>query len=150
MEQYISKSALVAEIDKRRESNAKEKFFGRLVEDNYFLDFLNTLKVKEVNLEHLEQEVKNFCYEYDDRKEKWYNMTPHDKNIMVNPTWANFAMSIAKHFFELGLSANNPITATDRGTAEEIIINLKRVEKDYRIDLTKEKKWVRNKIQKGE
>ena len=47
MEQYINKSALVAEIDRRRESNAKERYFGRLVEDNYFLDFLDTLEVKE-------------------------------------------------------------------------------------------------------
>ena len=65
----------------------------------------DALEVKEVDLERLEQEVKDFCYEYDDRKEKWYNMTPHDKNIMANPTWANFAMNIAKHFFELGLKA---------------------------------------------
>ena len=28
---------------------------------------------------------------------------PHDKNIMTNPTWSNFAMQLAKHFFELGL-----------------------------------------------
>jgi hypothetical protein len=34
--------------------------------------------------------------------------------------------------------------------AEEIIINLKRVEQDYRIDLTKEMEWLRNKVQKGE
>ena len=49
MEQYISKSALVAEIEKRRESNAKERYFGRLVEDNYFLEYIDTLEVKEVN-----------------------------------------------------------------------------------------------------
>lgn len=42
------------------------------------------------------------------------------------------------------------ITAYDRGMAEEIIINLKRVEKDYRIDLTKEMEWLRNKVKKGE
>jgi len=59
-------------------------------------------------------------------------------------------LDLAKHFFELGLLTNNPITAEDRGTAEEIILNLKRVEQDYRIDLTKEIKWVRNKVQKGE
>ena len=62
----------------------------------------------------------------------------------------NWEYAIAKHFFELGLSANNPITATDRVIAEEIIINLKRVEKDYRIDLTKEIEWVRNQVKKGE
>lgn len=41
-------------------------------------------------------------------------------------------------------------TASDRGMAEEIIINLKRVEQDYHIDLTREMEWVRNKTQKGE
>ena len=56
--------------------------------------------------------------------------------------------NIAKHFFELGMRINNPITAADRGMAEEIIINLKRVEQDYRIDLTKEIEWVRNQVKK--
>lgn len=62
-------------------------------------------KRKEVDLEHLEQAVKDFCYEYDDRKEKWYELCPNDKKLLYNPTWANFAMSIAKHFFKLGLKA---------------------------------------------
>lgn len=52
---------------------------------------------------------------------------------------------IAKYFFELGQKVNCPITSSDIGMAEEIIINLKRVEKDYRIDLTKEIDWLRNK-----
>ena len=56
----------------------------------------------------------------------------------------------AKHFFSLGIAVSNPITAADRGTAEEIIINLKRVEQDYHIDLTREMEWLRNKVQKGE
>ena len=59
-------------------------------------------------------------------------------------------IDVAKHFFELGLSVNNPVTAADRCTAEEIIINLKRVEQDYHIDLTKEMEWVRNQVKKGE
>lgn len=147
MEQYIPKSTVVAEIEKRI----------RACGNCYILDELtslhrtfNSIEAKVVDLEHLEQEVKDFCYEYDDRKDKWYDMTPHDKNIMVNPTWANFAMSIAKYFFELGMCVNNPITAADRGMAEEIIINLKRVEQDYRINLTSEIEWLRSKIQKGE
>ena len=56
---------------------------------------------------------------------------------------------IAKHFFGLGLSVNNPITAADRSTAEEIIINLKRVEKDYQINLTKEIEWLGNQVRTG-
>ena len=42
------------------------------------------------------------------------------------------------------------ITASDRGMAEEIIINLKRIENDYNIDLTKCMEWLRNKVKKGE
>ena len=41
-------------------------------------------------------------------------------------------------------------TASDKGMAEEIIINLKRVEQDYNIDLTREMEWLRSKSQKGE
>lgn len=41
-------------------------------------------------------------------------------------------------------------TAADRGMAEKIIINLKRVEQDYHIDLTNEMEWIRNKSRKGE
>ena len=52
----------------------------------------------------------------------------------------------AKHFFELGMRVNNPITAADRGMVEEIITHLKRVENDYRINLTKEMEWLRNKV----
>ncbi len=41
-------------------------------------------------------------------------------------------------------------SASDRGTAEEIIISLKQIENDYHIDHTKEIEWVRSKAQKGE
>ena len=115
----------------------------------YIIDTKN-LEVKEVGLPNFEQEVKDFCYDFDDRKEAWYKMTPHDQNLMVSPTFANFAMQLAKHFFELGMRVSNPITAEDRGTAEEIIINLKRVEQDYSINLTKEMEWLRNQVKKGE
>jgi len=93
---------------------------------------LDTLEVKEVDLE---KEYKDFVEE-----DPVYNK-------LVNSI---VGKAIAKHFFELGISLNNPITATDRGTAEEIIINLKRVEQDYHIDLTKEIEWVGNKVKKGE
>lgn len=41
-------------------------------------------------------------------------------------------------------------TASDRGMAEEIIFQLKRVEQDYFIDLTREMEWLRNIVKKGE
>ena len=118
MEQYIKKSALVAEI-KRLKKEDGNPYFPSETADKYYargvhftcdglVNFLDTLEVKEVDLDEetdLEYLVKEFCYEFDDRKDKWYEMTPHDKNIMTNPTWSNFAMQLAKHFFELGIKA---------------------------------------------
>ena len=63
---YIDKSALVAEIERRRESNAKERYFGRLVEDNYFLDFLNSLEVKEVQEEPVSEDLEEAAEEWDE------------------------------------------------------------------------------------
>ena len=145
---YIPLDAVVAEIEKRVNFNKALNAYSRADECNAILSFLDTLKAKEVGLPNFEQEVKDFCYGFDDRKEAWYKMTPHDQNLMVSPTFANFAMQLAKHFFELGMRVSNPITAADRGTAEEIIINLKRVENDYRLNLTKEIEWVRNQVKK--
>ena len=90
---------------------------------------INYLQVKEVDLE---KELEDFLEKNS------------DSNGFFNP------LDVAKHFFELGMCVNNPITAADRGTAEEIIVNLKRVEQDYRINLTKEIEWVRNQVKKGE
>lgn len=46
MEQYISKSALVAEIEKRRSKNAGNKLnLAASFEDNYLLSFIDTLEV---------------------------------------------------------------------------------------------------------
>lgn len=41
-------------------------------------------------------------------------------------------------------------TAVDRSVAEEIIISLKQIENDYRIDHTREMEWLRNLMKKGE
>ena len=135
--EMIDKTALVSEIEKRIADNKKEieRVSHKNLED-YFEgyedalvllkeQFLDTLEVKDVDLE---KELRDFVVGNID-----------DCNIEV-----------AKHFFELGSLSSNPSTAEDRGTAEEIIIALKRIESDYRIDLTKEIKWVRNKAQKGE
>jgi hypothetical protein len=93
----IDKDAVLAEIE-RFACPEHGSLCDRL------LDFINSLEVKEVGLPNFEQEVKDFCERFDDRKEKWYNMTPHDQKLMVLPTFANFAMQLAKHFFELGVS----------------------------------------------
>ena len=41
-------------------------------------------------------------------------------------------------------------TASDRGMADEIIIHLKRIEEEYRLNLTKEIQWLKNITTKGE
>lgn len=65
MEQYIPKSTLVAEIEKRKKSRAKQRedmlklqcytladdALTRIGELNYIQDFLDTLEVKEMDLE---------------------------------------------------------------------------------------------------
>lgn len=126
MTQYIDKSALVAEIERQRKIYMydvdNKHSFGRMMECNDLLVFLATLEVKEVDLE---KELKNLIG----------NVGQCDRKL-------------ARHFFELGLQVNNPITAADRGMAEEIIINLKRVEQDYHLDLTREMEWLRKKTHK--
>jgi hypothetical protein len=115
MAKYIDKDALVAEIERRMKEITKEyqesktiqyTLIGKINALENLLPFINTLEVKEVDLESL---VKDFCYEYDDRKEKWYELCPNGKKLLYNPTWANFAMSIAKHFFELGLKTQKGV-----------------------------------------
>lgn len=124
----IDKSALVAEIEKLEKMYCYDnKTNSGLVAISIFENINNvidTLEVKEVDFE---KEWKEFLKDGD----------------------VGFK-EIAKHFFELGIAVSNPVTAADRGTAEEIIINLKRIEEDYHIDLTKEMEWLRNKVQKGE
>lgn len=79
MEQYISKSALVAEIEKRRSKNAKNKLnLAAAFEDNYLLSFLDTLEMKEVDLEKLGEiarhliAVKEHIEDIRLDKEEWF------------------------------------------------------------------------------
>ena len=76
MTQYISKSAIKAEINRR----IKEHHSGYLVCLKEILSFINTLEVKEVDLE---KELRDFVVgDIDD-----------------------YDMGLAKHFYELGLKA---------------------------------------------
>jgi hypothetical protein len=82
MAQYIDKSALVAKIEKRREKNSRNKLnLVAAFENNYLLSFLDTLEVKEVDLE---KECAKYFEEND--------LCVHDDYI-----------KFARHFFELGL-----------------------------------------------
>jgi len=131
MAKYIPLDALIVEIKRLEKKNNESKNvydFGTEHALKSILSFINTLKMKEVDFES-----------------EWKKYFEHIEGIATV-----IIKRFAKHFFEVGMRVSNPITAADRGTAEEIIINLKRVEKDYRIDLTREIEWLRNKVKKGE
>ena len=90
MAQYIDKSALVAEIERIKNETNYEPFtdevLGKRCACRSLLSFLDTLKVKEVDLEKILIGFQNrYAYE----------------NSGELPS----AIEIAKHFFELGLKA---------------------------------------------
>jgi hypothetical protein len=101
MAQYIDKSALVSEIERRRdaaltrqrnlESIGQETVLNEMIanELNKILSFLNTLEVKEVDL--------------DEELDEWMKYGPH-----TDYPWCTIPDAIkitAEHFFELGLKA---------------------------------------------
>ena len=96
MAQYIDKSALVAEIEKRiktlDEISSRRPIslptLEKLIEENKkVLSYLDTLEVKEANLEDLKEEL--------------------DRVIKIYKPYCNFGWgtlyNIATYFFELGL-----------------------------------------------
>lgn len=128
MKQYIEKDALVAEIDKRIKErnkvfNSNEhsslSYAVAYNEDCFLKEMINTLEVKEVDLE---EELESFAYtlphsaigdgehlgKFDDpkvkeaRKHGWSHLWRY-----------NYVKEIAKHFFEAGLNASNPLTWED-------------------------------------
>lgn len=104
MEQYIPKSALVAEIERRREESwlghyTKEKGIIFDITDD-ILSFIDTLEVKEVDLDEETQRIldKHFFY-------------PEEENELKEiPKLVRY---VAKHFFELGLKVTNSLTWQD-------------------------------------
>jgi hypothetical protein len=98
MEQYISKAAVLAEINRGLNSyDPNEITSGRyaLVE---LRDFINTLEVKDVDIE---KEIKEQTYAY-------YNMCEEKlKEMSDDDTDLSFLTldGYARYFFELGLNA---------------------------------------------
>ena len=101
MAQYIPKSALVTEIEIRRREHDEKKYdyassdhFWASVEDGKILSLIDTLEVKEIDLEEalsdLDKEIKEFV------------TTKEFKN---ESTTAGHYWVIAKHAFLLGLKA---------------------------------------------
>ncbi len=100
---YIDKDALVAEIERRRDLHFKnylEKGFesseGKYDEDKYILSFLDTLEVKEANLEkHLKEDIEDVFFDLNGVAVKGATSYLTVKDVK----------DIAKHFFELGLKS---------------------------------------------
>lgn len=117
----IDKAALVAEIERRIKSNAKEMYFGRLVEDNYFFDFINTIEVKEVGVDFGDPkgdksakciidtktiEVKEVDLDFHRFAEEIETVfaLPSSKTKNTEEEPLNWEYAIAKHFYSLGLA----------------------------------------------
>ena len=106
MAQYISKDALVEEIERRIKSvnscpfrtaelGSEKSDEGQLNAYNVMLSFINTLEVKEVDLEKvIEEYFKGWTDDYNNG-----GAACHYQYVQVKDCKA-----IAKHFFELGLT----------------------------------------------
>lgn len=143
----INKSIIISELEKLQKDAqiGKQKYsedydypaYMECVHNEGLIEkilwIINSLEVKDVDLD---SEIKNWL-DHGDITDTRYGV--YD-DVDIERT--------AKHFFELGLQVNNHITAADKGTADEIIINLKQVEKDYCINLTKEIEWLKNQVKK--
>ena len=105
MTQYIPKSAIVAEIKRRKKYYENIQMIKPVYESNIedfseLLSFLDTFEVKEVDLE---KEIKNEIDEY------WYDndygaIQRHGGTITME---VSNVKEIAKHFFELGMQVSN-------------------------------------------
>jgi hypothetical protein len=98
MEQYISKSALVAEIERRKKyyeniQMIKPVYDSNIEDFNELLSFLNTIEVKEVV--DLEKELSMYL--------EVVKATDEDIDFV----------DFAKHFFELGVNTSNTLTWED-------------------------------------
>ena len=112
MEHLIDKDALVAEIERLKNTSLEYGYStmqkvladsGKDISLGQLQNFINTIDVKEVNLE---KEIKNEIDEY------WYDndygaIQRHGGTITME---VSDVKEIAKHFFELGLKAQNKIT----------------------------------------
>ena len=109
MAQYIKKSAIVAEIERRnvickkvaldlRTQENKDYYQGKAEAYKEVLDILDTLEVKEVDLcKEIEEQITKY---YNDCEQKLKEMDDNDNDFSFM-TLDNFA----KYFFELGLKA---------------------------------------------
>ena len=96
----IDKDALVVEIERRRNDYINSFMTEQVYMLNNVLDFLDTLEVKEVDLnEEIEKCLKR------------HSMLAVGKKDFTD---------LAKHFFELGMKTSNPLTWEDIAYIEDI------------------------------
>lgn len=87
IKKLIDKNAIIAEMEKRRDKNARNKLnLAAAFEDNYLLSFLESLEMREVDLE---KEATEFV------KTKEFVESKESPVLLI-----------AKHFYELGLNTN--------------------------------------------
>lgn len=122
MAKYINKDALVAEIEGLKCTTFTNFDEGVNATVQTLLDFLDSLEVKEVDFH---KELLSFYRHTND---------------------SGSEIALAKHFFELGMRTSNPITAADRGIANEIIHALNTLCEERMISYDKEIEWVMNKV----
>ena len=136
MEQYISKADIIEVIKRRRKdwcgNSVEAKYKREECDDILFV--IDNIETKEVDFE---KEIEN-----------WMEIGPH-----TSYPWCTIPDAIkitAEHFYELGVRASNPITAADRGIANEIIFALNALGEEKMISYDKEIEWVMNKVKEGE
>lgn len=99
MEQYISKSALVVEIERKRNDYINSFMTEQVYVLNDVLDFLDTLEVKEVDLD---KELNDFI----EQQKAWIKddwVVEYNNGDSFNHIYD--LRELAKHFFELGIKA---------------------------------------------
>ena len=102
MAKYIEKAAIIAEIGRLIDSNKSLKTLDPTycegLDDSLgdVLSFLDTLEVKEVDLE---KEVTNWWNNHYTSAKKGYTFEGYSGHYMENST----IVSLAQYFFELGL-----------------------------------------------
>lgn len=109
MTEYIDKSAVIAEIERRLEALANtsagdnREFAAIIGAQQYELiklaQYINTLEVKEVNYEReLSKYVSNGIHRFFPNEEK-------DYCTIDSIIWQDYVIETAEYFFELGLKA---------------------------------------------
>jgi hypothetical protein len=108
MEQYIDKSAVVAEIERKIEAHketlkncdssiSEMVLKGSMSAYQSLLHFFDTLEVKEVDYEReLSKYISNGIH-------RFFPNVDDDYCKMDSVIWQDYVIETAKHFFELGL-----------------------------------------------